>query len=183
MAAAPVPIEARSTAHDTEALQFQRLERVKAQRRAHRRYRLFLITTVAITLAGAGILGLIGIRRTSFERLGSPSSPPPVEMVKPAAAAPAATDSMPRPPSEDVPQPARAETVKRGATQPPHIPVEAGRGTHPLLNREGPGAVTPPRDEPHDADAVDPTAAIDWLLKRLGREATRAPNSGEEKLQ
>ena len=172
MVAAPVlvPIESRSTTHDTEALRFQRLERVRAQRRARRRYRFFLITTLAITLAGAGVLGFVGIRRTSSERLGSPSSPPPVEIVKPAAAAPAATASAPVPLSEDRLQPTRANT--RGAARLNHLVprAETDRSARPLSNTEGPGAIVPSRDEPHDADAVDP-AAIDWLLKRLARDA------------
>jgi len=185
MAAAPVlvPIESRSTRHETEALRFQRLERVRAQRRARRRYRLFLGATLATTLAGAGILGFIAIRRTSFERLGSASSPALVEMVKPAAAAPAATGSALGPPFEAVPRPARADTVGRDATQPPRIQVEAHRTARPRSNSEGPGAAAPSRDQPHDGEVVDPAAAIDWLLKRLGHDAANAPNGGEEKLQ
>jgi hypothetical protein len=172
MAAAPVPIESRSTT-DTEALQFQRLERVRAQRRVRRRYRLLVASTLAITLAGAGAMGIIAIRRTSFERLGAPSSRPPVEMAKPAVAAPAATSAAPGPPLVDVSQPAGADTVRHGESRAPRIHAEADRG---------PGAVLPSRDEPHDTDAVDPASAIDWLLKR-GRDATRIPNDGEEKLQ
>ncbi len=166
MAVAPVlvPIESRST-HDAEALRFQRLERVRAQRRARRRYRLFLGTMLATTLVGAGILGFIAIRRTSFERFLS--SPAPVEMVKPAAAAPAPTGSALGPPSEAVPQPARAED----------------RAARPRSNSEGPGAVVPSRDEPRDAEVGDPAAAIDWLLKRRGHDAANVPNGGEEKLQ
>src|SRR5258705_9411941 len=166
MAVAPVlvPIESRST-HDAEALRFQRLERVRAQRRARRRYRLFLGTMLATTLVGAGILGFIAIRRTSFERFLS--SPAPVEMVKPAAAAPAPTGSALGPPSEAVPQPARAED----------------RAARPRSKSEGPGAVVPSRDEPRDAEVGDPAAAIDWLLKRRGHDAANVPNGGEEKLQ
>jgi hypothetical protein len=141
---------------------------------------LFLGTTLATMLAGAGILGFIAIRRASFERLSFPSSPAPVEMVKPAAAAPTATGSAFGPP-EAVPQPAR--TVGRGATQPPRIQVEADRAARPRSNSEGPDAVAPSRDEPHDAEVVDPAAAIDWLLKRPGHDAANAPNGGEEKLQ
>ena len=158
MAAAPAPIETRSTTGDTEALQFQRLERVRAQRRVRRRSRLFFATTLVITLAAAGVTGVIAIRRGSFERPSS--SKPPVEMVKPAVAAPAATSAVPGPPLVDVSQPARADnTMRRGATRAPRIHVEADRG---------PDAVAPPHDEPHDTDAVDPAAAIDWLLKRRG---------------
>jgi len=183
MVAAPVlgPIESRSTPHDSEALRFQRLERVRAQRRARRRYRFFLITTLVIMLAGTGVLGFVTIRHTSFERLGSPSSPPPVEIVKPAAAAPAATTSAPAPLSEDGLRPARADTVRRGATQPSRTQVETDRAARPSSNSESPVVIAPSRDEPRDGDAVDPAAAVDWLLKRRGRDATRAANGGEEK--
>ena len=163
MAAAPDQIESRSTTGDPEALQFQRLERVR-QRRVRRRYRLFIAATLVITLAGVGV---IAIRHASLEHLGSSSSQPPapVEMVKPAAAAPAGPSVAPGPPLVDVSQPQAADTVRRRETQAPRIHAEADR------------------DVLHETDAVDPAAAIDWLLKRRGRDATRAPNSGEEKSQ
>jgi hypothetical protein len=175
MAAAPAQIESRSTTGDPEALQFQRLERVR-QRRVRRRYRLFIAAMLAITLAGAGVMGFIAIRRTSLERLGSSSSrpPAPVETVKPVVPAPALTGAVPGPPLVDVSQPQAADKVRRRETQAPRIHPEADRG---------PSAVAPVRDEPRDTDAVDPASAIDWLLKRHGRDATRAPNGGEEKLQ
>lgn len=163
MATAPVlvPIESRSLGHDAETLRFQRLERVRAQRRARRRYRLLLVPTLVIALAGAGVLSFTVIRRTSFERLGSPSAPAPVEIVKPAAALPAATGSAFDPPSAVVPPPT-PDAVRRDATQPARIQVEADRRARPRSDSRGRGAVAPSRDEPHDAD---PTAAIDWLLK------------------
>jgi len=159
---------------DTEELHFQRLERVRAQRRVRRRYRWFLATTLAIALTGAGVMGFIGIRRTSLERLRSSSSRPPVEMVKPAATVPAATGAAPGPPLVDVSRPAGADSVTRVPTRAPRVKVEADRE---------PGAIAPLRDEPRDADAVDPVAAIDWLLKRRGPDASRVPNGEEEKLQ
>ena len=172
MAAAPAQIESCSTTGDPEALQFQRLERVR-QRRVRRRYRLFIAAMLAITLAGAGVMGFVAIRR---ERLGSSSSrpPAPVETVKPVVPAPALTGAAPGPPLVDVSQPQAADKVRRRETQAPRIHPEADRG---------PSAVAPVRDEPRDTDAVDPASAIDWLLKRHGRDATRAPNGGEEKLQ
>jgi hypothetical protein len=172
MAAAPARIESRSTTSAPEALQFRRLERVR-QRRVRRRYRLFIAATLMITLAGVGV---IAIRHASLEHLGSSSSQPPapVEMVKPAAAAPAGPSVAPGPPLVDVSQPAGAVTGRRRETRTPRIHAEPDRG---------PSAVAPRRDEPHDTDAVDPAAAIDWLLKRHGGDATGAPNGGEEKLQ
>jgi hypothetical protein len=56
--------------------------------------------------------------------------------------------------------------VKRDATQPPYLQIEADRRSRPLPDREGRGAVAPSGDERHDAEAVDPTAVIDWLVKR-----------------
>jgi hypothetical protein len=106
---------------------------------------LSLVTTPVIALAGGGILAFTTIRRPSLERLGSPSSAMPVEMVKPAVASP----------------------VDRGAAQPPHIQVEGDRQARPpsASPRQGRGAVATSRDEPRDAGAVDPAAVIDWLLK------------------
>src|SRR5437899_1209832 len=113
MATAPVlvPIESRSIGHDAETRRFQRLERVRAQRRARQRYRLFLVTTLVIALAGAGVLAFTTLGRTWFARLGSSSSPAPIEMLRPAAASPAATGSAFSPPSAVVPPPPRAEAV------------------------------------------------------------------------
>ena len=167
MATAPVlvRIESRSIGHDTDTLPFQRLERVRAQRRARRRYRLFLVTTLVIALAGAGGLGFATIRRTSFERLGSSSSPAPVEMLRPAAASPAATGSAFGPPSAVMPPPPRADALRRDTTKPPRIQVQADRRARPLSDSQDRGAVAPSRDKAHDDEAVDPTAAIDWLLK------------------
>lgn len=176
MAAAPAQIESRPTTGDAEALQFQRLERVRAQRRVRRRYRLVLTATLAIALAGAGVMGFIAIHRTALERAGSssPRPPAPGEMVKPAVAAPAVNGASPSTPLVDVSQPAGADTARRRETQAPRIHAEADRG---------PGVVAPLRDQPHETDAVDPTAAIDWLLKPHGRDAARAPSGAEEKLQ
>lgn len=175
MAAAPAQIESRSTTGDPEALQFQRLERVR-QRRVRRRYRLFIAAALAITLAGAGVTGFIATRRTSLERFGSSSSRPsaPVEMVKPAVAGRAVTGATPGPPLVDVSRPAEADAVRRRETRATRVHADADRG---------PSAVAPLRDESHDTNAVDPAAAIDWLLKPHGRDATRVSNGGEEKEQ
>jgi len=166
MATTPVlvPTESRSTGHATETLRFQRLEHVRARRRARRRYRLFLIATLVIALAGAGLLRFTTTRRTSFERLGSPGSSAPVEMVKPAAASPVATGSADGPASAVVPPPTRIDPVRRDATQPPRSQSEVDRRARPMSNSYGRAAVAPSRDEPRDAEAVDPTAVIDWLL-------------------
>jgi hypothetical protein len=180
MAATPlrVPIESRAIGHDAETLRFQRLERVRAQRRA-RRYRLSVAATLAIALAGAGVLGLTTIRRLWLEQLGSPSSPTPVEMVKPAAASPATSGSVFQP-SAVTPRSTGADAVTPHVTQPPPSRVDAEQQARPLAASQARRVVAPSRNEPHDAAAADPTAAIDWLLKT---SRTRSADGREEKLQ
>jgi hypothetical protein len=142
MARAPVlvPLRSRSSGQDAEPVQFQRLERVRARQRAHRRLQLFLFTTLVIALMGAGVLGFIAIRRASIDYLGSRSAATPAEALKPPAALPEATGSSFGPPPAVAPSRTRAHGVKRDGAVASH-------------------------NEPHDAKAVDPTAAIDWLLK------------------
>jgi len=174
MATAPVlePIESRSIGQDAERLRFQRLERVRARQRARRRRQLILVMMLVIVLAGVGVLGFTAIRRTSSERLGSPRTPAPVGKLKPPAASPATTSSAFGPPAAIVPPATRVDGVKRAATQPPRIQSDADRRARPLSDSQSGGAVAPSRDEQQDAEAVDPTAAIDWLLKT---SRTRSP--------
>jgi len=126
---------------------------------------LFLFTTLVIALMGAGVLGFIAIRRTSIDYLGSRSVATPAEALKPPAALPEATGSAFGPPSAVVPSPTRADGVKRDATQPSRSHLETDQPARLLPDRPARGAVAPSHNEPHDAKAVDPTAAIDWLLK------------------
>jgi len=181
MSAAPgrAPIQSRAMDHDAEALGFQRLERVRAQRRARRRYRFLVVTALAIALAGAGILGFATLRRTPFERLGFPSSPAPVEMVNPAAAWPAATGSVLAPPAV-APRSIRGHAANHDATPPLPIQPEVDQRARPLSDRQGRGEVAPSRNERRDAEAVDPAAAIDWLLKT---PRTRNADGREERVQ
>ena len=167
MARAPVlvPLKSPSLGQDAEPLRFQRLESVRARQRARRRLQLSLLTLLVIALMGAGVLGFIAIRRTSMDYLGSPSAATPAEELKPPAALPAATGSAFGPPSAVAPSPTRAYGVKRDATQPSRIQLETDQPPRVLSDRPARGAVAPSHNEPRDAKAVDPTAAIDWLLK------------------
>ena len=178
MAATPlrVPIDSRPTGHDGETLPFQRLERVRAQRRA-RRYRFSVVAALTIALAGAAVLGVTTIRRLWLEHLGSSSSPTSVEMVKPAAASPAVSGSVFQP-SAVAPRSTRADAVSPDVTQPPPIKVDADRRARPLSASQARDVVARSRNELHDTDAVDLTAAIDWLLKRT---RTRSADGREEK--
>jgi len=168
MATAPVlvPIESRAMRQDAELHRFQRLENVRARQRARRRRQLLLAATLVVALTSAGILRFTAVRRTSLERLGLPSAPAPVEVLKPPAALPATTGSALDSTTAVAPSPIHADGVKRDATQPQRIQVETDGRARPLSDSPGQFVVAPSRNEPGDADAVDPTAAIDWLLKR-----------------
>jgi hypothetical protein len=184
MATVPVldPIESRSIGQDAATLQFQRLERVRARLGARRRYRFIIATKLVIVLASVGVLGFTATRRMSFERLGSPGAPAPVATLKPSAASPAtdsafgppaATDSVFGPPAAIVPPPRRVDRVKRDATHPPRLRANAKRRGRPLSDGQGGGAAAPSRQQ-EDVEAIDPTTAIDWLLKTSPTRATSA---------
>jgi hypothetical protein len=167
MATAPVlnPIESRSIGQDAETLRFQRLERVRARQRARCRHRLILATTLAIALAGVGVLGFTASRHASFERLGSPRAPVPVGILGSPTVSPAATGSAFGPPAAIVAPPTRDDGVKREATRLRRMRPDTDRRGRPLSDSQSGGAVAPSHDEKKDTEAVDPTAAIDWLLK------------------
>jgi hypothetical protein len=175
MATVPVldQIESRSVGQNAATLQFQRLERVRARLGARRRYRLILAMKLVIVLASVGVLGFTATRRISFERLGSPSAPAPVGTLKPPAASPAMGSAFGPPAATDsafgqraaiVRPPRRVDRVKRDATYPPRLRANAKRRGRPLSDRQGGGAAAPSRQQ-EDVEAIDPTKAIDWLLK------------------
>jgi hypothetical protein len=187
MATVPVldSIESRVIGQDAATLQFQRLERVRARLGARRRSRLIIATTLVIVLASIGVLGFTVTRRTSFERLGSPRTPALVATLTPAASPatdsafgpPAATDSAFSPPAAIVPPPRRVDRVKRDASHPRRLQANANRRGRPRSHSEGRGAAAPSRDEQQDVGPVDPTAAIDWLLKTSPTRATNASHA------
>jgi hypothetical protein len=92
--------------HDA-ALQFQRLERVRARQRS-RRGRV-IVTTLGMALAGLGILGFIVVRGTSLERLGQFRAQARASMPAQGAVATPAGDLALSPTSTVVPPPARAD--------------------------------------------------------------------------
>jgi hypothetical protein len=184
MATLPVlDIDSRSVGEDAATLQFQRVERVRARLGARRRGRLIIATKLVVVLASIGVLGFTATRRTSFERLGSPGAGAPVGTLKPATSLatdsafgpPAATDSAFSPPAPIVPPPRRVDRVKRDATHPPRFRANATRRGRAQSHSKGLGAAARSRGEQQDVGAVDPTAAIDWLLKMPPTRATSAP--------
>jgi hypothetical protein len=147
METAPVldPIESRSIGQD-ETLRFQRLERVRARQRTRRRQRLILVTALVTAVAGIGILGLTK-RHTVSTTVGKP---------------------VPSPTSGIVPAATGDGELKRDAAPPPPrpavAPAPAPHSPAPPAGRSG-GAAVSPRAAPRETEAVDSTAAIDWLLK------------------
>ena len=184
MATVPVlgPIESRSIGQDAATLQFQRVERVRARLCARRRYRLIIATKLVIVTASIGVLGFTATRRTSFERLSSPRAPAPVGTLKSPAVSAATTDSTPPaatesafgPPAAIVPLPTRVDRAKRDVADPPRLQANANRRGRSLSHSKGRGAAARSRGEQQDVGAVDPTAAIDWLLKMPPTRATSA---------
>jgi hypothetical protein len=149
METAPVldPIESRSIGQD-ETLRFQRLERVRARQRTRRwRQRLILVTALVTALAGIGIVGFTK-RHAVSTAVGKPAAPSPTSGIAPAATGEGELkrDAAPPPPLPAV-----------APAPPPHSPA-------PAAGRSG-GAAVAPRATPHDTEAGDATAAIDWLLK------------------
>jgi hypothetical protein len=187
MATVPVldSIESRVIGQDAATLQFQRLERVRARLGVRRRSRLIIATTLVIVLASVGALGFTATRRTSFERLGSPGAPALVPTLTPAASPatdsafgpPAPPDSAFSPPTAIVPPPRRVYRVKRDATHPRRLQANANRRGRPRSHSEGRGAAAPSRDDQQEVGPIDPTAAIDWLLKTSPMSAISASHA------
>ena len=172
MATVPVldPSETRAIGQDTPTLQFERLELVRVRLAARRRHRWIVAAKLVIALVSIGVLIFAAIRRTSFERLGSPPSSAPAETLtplaaSPAAASPAATDFAIDPPPVIVPPSASVDSVKRDAPHARRRQARADQRRRPSPGKHGEGAAPRARGEAQGVEAAVPTAAIDWLLK------------------
>jgi hypothetical protein len=156
-------IDSRSIGQD-ETLRFERLERVRARQRARRRQRLILVTVLATTLAGIGILGFTK-RHTVSTAVGNPAAVRPMFTIAPA---PSGDGELKRDAAPPLGLPdAAAPPPRLPAVAPPPAPHSPAL---PAV-RSG-GARVPSRAEPRDAEAGDSTAAIDWLL-RTSRTGSR----------
>ena len=158
MATAPVldPFDSRSTGQDDATLGFQRLQRVRARQRARRRHRLVIATLLVTVLAVTGIFGFTAARRTS----PAPETPRASIGTRDDRASADTPPPAPRPASlaELPPVAPRARRVRPAALPP------SPRGT-PVSDGAGETTPAPSPAERTDADPVDATAVIDWLLR------------------
>jgi hypothetical protein len=158
MATAPVldPFDSRSTGQDDATLGFQRLQRVRARQRARRRHRLVIATLLVTVLAVTGVFGFTAARRTW----------PAPETPRTSIATPADRATADTPPP--APRPAPLADVPRNALRARRVQPNALPPTRPAASvSDGAGETTPVPSpaEPTDADPVDATAVIDWLLR------------------
>ena len=176
MATTPIvdTMEARSIKRDAATLRFQRLERVRARQRSRRKYRLILVTFLVVAVAVAGVVGFTAVLGSSLERLRDARPPAPVEVPTQPAAVTTGTEPAFTAASAILPHAIRPQRIQIDA--PPAIrPTPRAAGPDPTAPRDGDSpsrssnqggsATAPSRDEPRDAEAVDPTLVIDWLLQ------------------
>ena len=165
-------------------LRFQRLERVRAQRRSRQQRRLIFISVLVLAMAGVCALGFAAIRRAWPERAGAAPAHVPVGAVTlPAPAPPPPAVQAPTPPAVQAPTPPAVlappiTSAPTRASSP--TPAEGAKPDAVVPRRTQPEAppardVTPPTNRLMGAPALqgdattgsepgDGTAAIDWLL-------------------
>ena len=181
----PDAVDSGSNERAAEDLRFQRLERVRAQRRSRQQRRLIFISVLVLAMAGVCALGFAAMRRASPERAGATSArvpvgavtlpapaptPPPVRApTPPAVLAPPITGaptSTPTSAPTSAPSPTPTEGAKLDAVVPRRAQPEAppARDVTPPTNRLT-GAPAPERGATTGSEPADGTAAIDWLLK------------------
>ena len=166
--AGPNPIDSGSNEREAEELRFHRLERVRARQRASRQRRLILISTLALALAGAVVLGFAAIRRASSGHVDAAGAPPPVMSVTPVAPAPAPEKTSAPPTS--APMPARSEGASADVAAPRRGQLDVLTPVAPPPTNRATGSSAPARGDQRSGDqrsseVGDPTAVIDWLLK------------------
>ena len=152
-----------------EARSFQRLERVRARQRSRRKSRLILVAPLVVAVAGAGVVGFTGVLGSSLERLRDTRAQVPVMMPTQPAAVTTGTEPAFTPTPALVPDAPRPQRIQADA--PPAIrPTPRAAVPDAAGPRDGDlPSTAPSRDEPRDAEAVDPTLVIDWLLKTSRR--------------
>ena len=135
--------------------EFQRLDSVRARQRSQRKRRLLIALTFVITLAAGA-----SIASTIVRGLGAPPPRPDPRRAQPAAGI--------RPQAHDVP--AASIPAVSASTAAVDTPVRRDRpapeAARPPRGRPAADVKAPAREEPQTAEAKDPGAVIDWLLKR-----------------
>ena len=183
----PDAVDPGSNERAAADLRFQRLERVRAQRRSRQQRRLIFISVLVLAMAGVCALGFAAIRRALPERAGAAPAHVPVGAVTlPAPAPPAPAKQPPTPPAMQPPTPPAMQppptppitSAPTRASSP--TPAEGAKPDAVVPRRTQPEAppardVTPPTNRLMGAPALqgdattgsepgDGTAAIDWLL-------------------
>ena len=184
-ASGPDAVDSGSNERAAEDLRFQRLERVRAQRRSRQQRRLVFISVLVLAMAGVCALGFAAIRRASPERAGAaspqvpvgavtlPVTPAPTPPAMPAPTPPAVLAPTPpamlAPPITSAPTRASSPTPAEGAKPDAVVPrraqpeVAPARDVTSPTNR--PGAPALQGGATTGSEPGDGTAAIDWLLK------------------
>ena len=181
----PDAVDPGSNERAAADLRFQRLERVRAQRRSRQQRRLIFISVLVLAMAGVCALGFAAIRRALPERAGAAPAHVPVGAVTlPAPAPTPPAVQAPTPPAVQAPtppavlappitsaptrasSPTPAEGAKPDAVVPRRTQPEAppARDVTPPTNRLM-GAPALQGDATTSSEPGDGTAAIDWLLK------------------
>jgi outer membrane biosynthesis protein TonB len=196
----PDAVDPGSNERAAADLRFQRLERVRAQRRSRQQRRLIFISVLVLAMAGVCALGFAAIRRALPERAGAAPAHVPVGAVTlPAPAPPAPAMQPPTPPAMQPPTPPAMQPPTPPAMQPPPTPPAVQAPTPPAVlappitsaptrassptPAEGakPDAVVPRRTQPEAPPARDVTPPTNRLMgaPALQGDATTGSEPGD----
>jgi len=180
----PDAVDPGSNERAAADLRFQRLERVRAQRRSRQQRRLIFISVLVLAMAGVCALGFAAIRRALPERAGAAPAHVPVGAVTlPAPAPPAPAMQPPTPPAmQPPPTPPAVQAPTPPAVLAPPITSAPTRASSPTP-AEGakPDAVVPRRTQPEAPPARDVTPPTNRLMgaPALQGDATTGSEPGD----
>ncbi len=187
----PDAVDSGSNERAAADLRFQRLERVRAQRRSRQQRRLIFISVLVLAMAGVCALGFAAIRRALPERAGAAPAHVPVGAVTlPAPAPPPPAVQAPTPPAVQAPTPPAVQAPTPPAVQAPTPPAVLAppitsaptRASSPTP-AEGakPDAVVPRRTQPEAPPARDVTPPTNRLMgaPALQGDATTGSEPGD----
>jgi hypothetical protein len=155
----PDAVDPGSNERAAADLRFQRLERVRAQRRSRQQRRLIFISVLVLAMAGVCALGFAAIRRALPERAGAAPAHVPVGAVTlPAPAPPPPAVQAPPPPAVQAPPPPAVQAPPPPAVQAPPPPAVQAP-TPPAVQAPTPPAVLAPPIMSAPTRASSPTPA------------------------
>ena len=179
----PDAVDSGSNERAAADLRFQRLERVRAQRRSRQQRRLIFISVLVLAMAGVCALGFAAIRRAWPERAGAAPAHVPVGAVTlPAPAPTPPAVQAPTPPAVQAPTPPAVQAPTPPAVLAPPITSAPTRASSPTP-AEGakPDAVAPRRTQPEAPPARDVTPPTNRLMgaPALQGDATTGSEPGD----